>query len=180
VNDLNLPYDLLAFLRGACTGTLHAGGYGILRLVPLGQLHVETLELTPNYSPFARDDPHWCDGGYYAVPAVNLVEGNPDWPSYFPRLGFVWLPCERRYASFDQDHGELMLFRPGLVWAEIAANAEAHLLAGESCGSKRVPMEYFKPWPQYSYVSAAEPYYAPKRLSYVPSTATFAFRFCTS
>jgi hypothetical protein len=25
-----------------------------------------------------------------------------------------------------------------------------------------------------------DPFYAPKRLSYVPSTATFAFRFCTS
>jgi hypothetical protein len=25
-----------------------------------------------------------------------------------------------------------------------------------------------------------EPFYAPKRLSYVPSTATFALRFCTS
>jgi hypothetical protein len=28
--------------------------------------------------------------------------------------------------------------------------------------------------------TAAEPFYAPKRLSYVPSTATFALRFCTS
>jgi hypothetical protein len=26
----------------------------------------------------------------------------------------------------------------------------------------------------------AEPFYAPNRLSYVPSTATFALRFCTS
>jgi len=28
-----------------------------------------------------------------------------------------------------------MLFRTGLDWAEIAANAEAHLLAGESAGA---------------------------------------------
>jgi hypothetical protein len=157
VTDLNLPDDLVAFLRGACAGTLDAGAYGTLRLVPLEQLNVETLELTPNYSPFARDDPHRYDGGYYAVPAVNLVEGNPDWPSYFPRLAFVWLPTEGRYGSFDQDHGELMLYRPGLGWGEIVDNVEAHVLAGESCGSEQVPMEYFRPWPKYPHVLPAEP-----------------------
>lgn len=157
VKDLNLPDDLLAFHRGACAGTLDAGAYGTLRLVPLEQVHVETLELTPNYSPFARDDPHRYDGGYYAVPAINLLEGNPDWPSYFPRLGFVWLPSERRYGSFDQDHGELMLFHPNLHWAEVVANAEALLLAGESCGSESVPMECLKPWPKYPYVVPGEP-----------------------
>ena len=155
--NMNLPDDLVAFLRGSSAGTLDAGGYGTLRLVPLERLCIETLELTPNYSPFAPDDPHRYDGGYYAVPAINLVEGNPDWPSYFPRLAFVWLPSERRYGSFDQDHGELMLFRPGLAWAEVVANTEAHLLAGESCGNERVPMEYFKPWPQYPYVVPAAP-----------------------
>jgi hypothetical protein len=159
VTSLNLPDDLAAFLRGPGAGPLDAGAYGTLRLVPLEQLHLETLELTPNYSPFARDDPHRYDGGYYAVPAVNLVEGEPDWPSYFPRLAFVWLPNEGRYGSFDQDHGELMLFRSGLEWAEIAADAEAYLLAGESCGSERVPMECLKPWPKYPYVGPAEPLY---------------------
>jgi hypothetical protein len=156
VTNLYLPDDLVSFLRGAYAGTLDAGGYGILHLVPLEQLHVETLELTPNYSPFAVDDPHRYDGGYYAIPAVNLVEGNPDWPSYFPRLGFVWLPTERWYGSFDQDHGELMLFRLGLQWEELAANAEAHLLAGESCGSDCVSMEYFKPWLRYPYIRPTE------------------------
>jgi hypothetical protein len=155
--DLDLPDDLVAFLRGLDTGTLSAGGYGTLRLVPLERLCVETLEVTPNYSPFARNDPHRFDGGSYAVPAVNLVEGNPDWPSSFPRLAFLWLPSEQRYGSFDQDHGELMLFRPDLTWAEIVGAAEAHLLAGESCGSEQVPMEYFKPWPRHPHVAAAEP-----------------------
>jgi hypothetical protein len=152
VTNLNLPDDLVAFLRGEHAVTLDAGGYGILRLVPLQRLRVETLELTPHYSPFAVDDPHRYDGGYYAVPGVNLVEGNPDWPNYFPRLAFVWFSSERRYGSFDLDHGELMLFRPTLRWPEIVANAEMHLRAGERCGSEQVPMEYFKPWPQYPYV----------------------------
>src|SRR5262245_62089733 len=150
---LDLPADLIAFLQSDTPRSLDAGGYGgSLRLIPLEQLHVETLEVTPNYSPFAGDDPHRYDGGYYAIPAVNLVQGEDDWPSYFPRLVFVWLPTERRYGSFDQDHGELLLFRPDLTWAEIASAAEDHLLAGESCGSDRVPMAYFKPWPKYPYV----------------------------
>jgi hypothetical protein len=154
--NLTLPDDLVTFLRGPDASTLSAGGYGTLQLVPLERLCMETLEVTPNYSPFAHDDPHRYDGGFYAVPAVNLVEGDPDWPSYFPRLAFLWLPSEQRYGSFDQDHGELMLFRPGLTWAEIASAAEAHLLAGESCGSEQVQMEYLKPWPRYPYILSAE------------------------
>jgi hypothetical protein len=147
-----LPTDLVAYLHDPSRWKLDAGAYGVITLIPLKKLKVETLEVTPNMSPFARDDPHSCDGGYYAVPAVNLVRGDKDWPEYHPRWLFLWLPHERRFGSFDHDHGDLMTFAPEVSWAQIAANAEKYAMASDTCGNDEVPMEYLRPWSRYPYV----------------------------
>src|SRR4051794_24103837 len=95
----DLPEDLVAFL-GREPATLDVGAYETVTLIPPGELRVEALEVTPNLAPFAREDPHGLDGGYYAVPAVNLVRGEPRQSVDYPAWLFLWLPDERRYGSF--------------------------------------------------------------------------------
>jgi hypothetical protein len=146
----DIPDDLAAFLRVG-PRTLEAGHYETVALVPLAELQVDTLELTPNMAPFAREDPHRYDGGYYAVPAVNLVRGDPRPSVDFPAWLFLWLPDQRRYGSFDLDHGDLIIFAPEVRWSDIAADPEPVVLASESGGQGPVPTEYLRPWPQYPY-----------------------------
>jgi hypothetical protein len=145
-----IPDDLAALLRSG-PRTLSAGHYETVTLIPLEQLRVETLEVTPNLSPFARQDPHRHDGGYYAVPAVNLVRGDPRPNLDFPAWLFLWLPNERRYGSFDDDHGDIVMFATGVRWSDIVADPEPFVLASESGGAGPVPVEYLQPWPQYPY-----------------------------
>ena len=124
-----------------------------VHLVQLSQLRVDTLELTPNLSPFARDDPHRRDGGYYAVPAVNLVFGDDPRPNLdFPAWLLLWLPDLQRFGSFDLDHGDLVLFADRVRWADIAADPGPYVVASESGGRGPVPTEYLRPWPDYPYV----------------------------
>jgi hypothetical protein len=146
----SIPDDLAAFLRGR-NRTLEAGHYGTVNLVPLRKLQVEKLEVTPNMAPFARQDPHRHDGGFYAVPAVNLVRGDPRPSVDFPAWLFLWLPNEQRYGSFDLDHGDIIMFAPEIRWSDIAADPEPFVLASEGGGSGPVPIEYLQPWPQYPY-----------------------------
>jgi hypothetical protein len=152
---INLPDDLVTFLQ-AGPKTLVAGHYETVRLIPYEELRVENLELTPNMAPFARDDPHRYDGGYYEVPAVNLILGDPRRSVDFPAWLFLWLPNEQRFASFDLDHGDVIMFACDVRWADIAANPEPFVLASESGGRGPVPTEYLQPWPQYPYILPTE------------------------
>ena len=94
----DLPADLLAFLRGGSPPKVQAGHYETVTLFTPDQLRVETLEVTPNMAPFVHDHPHVDGYGYYAVPAVNLVRGDPRPRVDFPAWLFLWLPGERRYT----------------------------------------------------------------------------------
>src|SRR5690349_14721201 len=95
-----LPKDFAAFLRSDSPRTLEAAHYGTITLIPLEQLQLETLMLTPDRG----EDPHHHDYGYYPVPAVNLVLGSPRPGVDFPAWLLLWLPHEQRYGSFDLDH----------------------------------------------------------------------------
>jgi hypothetical protein len=107
-----LPADLVAFLRAGSPATLEAAHYETVALIPVEELRVETLEVTPNLAPFASTHPHVDKYGHYAVPAVNLVRGGPKRADSFPAWLFLWLPNERRYGSYDLDHGDLMVYDP--------------------------------------------------------------------
>lgn len=54
----DIPDDLAAFLRIEPL-TLEAGHYETVALVPLADLRIETLELTPNMAPFAQGFGGW-------------------------------------------------------------------------------------------------------------------------
>src|SRR5437879_4237462 len=116
--EAELPPDLVTFLGAGSPQPLHAAHYGTVSLIPLTELRVETLAVTPNMAPFACNHPHVNEYGHYAVPAINLVvpRGPKEW-EWFPAWLFLWLPVERRYGSYDIDHGDLRIFGPGVSWS---------------------------------------------------------------
>src|SRR5205823_1182352 len=109
MDALDLPADMIAFLRDQQVPQLCTRCFGALRLISLEQLRVEALHVTPTHAAFAREDPHG-GAGSYAVPAVNLVRAKGQRPTDFPSWLLLWLPNERRYGSYDLDHGDLMMY----------------------------------------------------------------------
>ena len=150
------PDDLAAFLRGG-PRTLGAGHYETVTLFGLDELRVETLEVTPNMAPFAGDHPHADGYGHYAVPAVNLVRGDPRPSLDFPAWLLLWLPVERRYGSYDLDHGDLHVFPPGASWTQIVADPLPFVRASDGFGDGPVPVEYLEPWHRHPWVEVEYP-----------------------
>jgi hypothetical protein len=152
-----LPKDLVAFLKEGSPSTLDAGIYETITLIPVEELLVETLEVTPNLAPFVRDHPHADEYGHYAVPAVNLVRSNSKRADSFPAWLFLWLPNERRYGSYDLDHGDLMVFAPEVSWTQIATDPAPFVEASNGKHFGPVTIEYFQPWPRYPFVEVKYP-----------------------
>jgi hypothetical protein len=153
----DLPADLVAFLRAGSPATLDAGHYETIPLIPVEELRVETLEVTPNLARFACDNPHADEYGHYAVPAVNLVRGGPERADSFPAWLFLWLPNERRYGSYDLDHGDLMVYAVEVTWSHIAADPGPFVRASDGEHDGPVAIEYFQPWPRYPFVEVEYP-----------------------
>src|SRR5262249_45098862 len=153
----DLPEDLVAFLQTGSPATMEAGHYERVTLIPVEDLRVETLEVTPNLAPFACNHPHVDEYGYYAVPAVNLVRGGPKRADSFPAWVFLWLPNDRRYGSYDVDHGDLMVYCPEVSWSQIAADPAPFVLASDGEHYGPVAIEYFRPWPRYPFTEVEYP-----------------------
>jgi hypothetical protein len=148
---------LATFLRAGSPATLDAGPYETVTLLPAEELRVETLEVTPNLAPFAGDHPHADQYGHYAVPAVNLVRGDPERAGSFPAWLFLWLPNERRYGSYDLDHGDLVVYAPEVSWSHIAADPVPYVRASDGQHDGPVAVEYFELWPRYPLVEVEYP-----------------------
>ncbi|MFO0958653.1 MAG: hypothetical protein U0800_14685 [Isosphaeraceae bacterium] len=158
MSELHLPPDLEDSLRGGIPPELDAGGYGVMSLFPLAELRLATLEVrSSGNAPFAEEDPHYCDYGYYAVPAVNLIRGCRNWPEIDLSYWFVWLPEERRYGSYDADHGDVVLFESRVTWTDICSDPPRYAMAAEVAGIDGLPMEFLRPWPRYEYVPDPDP-----------------------
>ena len=152
-----LPADLVAYLRSGSPPILDAGYYETVMLFRPEELRIETLEVTPNLAPFAGNHPHADGYGHYAVPAVNLVRGQPRPNLDFPAWLFLWLPSERRYGSYDLDHGDLLVYGPEVTWAQIAADPMPFIRASDGEHDGPVDIEYFQPWPRYPWVEVEYP-----------------------
>jgi hypothetical protein len=152
MNRTDLPDELVTFLRSNSPATLEAAHYETVTLIPVEELRIETLEVTPNLAPFARDHPHVDDYGHYAVPAINLVRGGRSDRNSFPAWLFLWLPDEWRYGSYDLDHGDLMVYAPEVTWSQIAADPEPFVHASDGGRDGPVTIEYLQPWPRYAFV----------------------------
>jgi hypothetical protein len=152
----DLPEDLVAYLSERTPQTLDAAGYGIVELIPAEELKVEKLTVTPTLSPFASTDPHVKEFGHYPVPAVNLVRPLPE--HGFPAWLFLWLPNERRYGSFDLDHGDLIVYALSVSWSDIVADPKSFVSTSDGVPNEKVPLEYLEPWHRYAFVLDEYPF----------------------
>jgi hypothetical protein len=125
-------------------------------MIPADELRVESLNVTPTLSPFAASHPHAQEFGQYLVPAVNLVRPHPK--HGFPAWLFLWLAEERRYGSFDLDHGDLIVFSPTVTWSDIAADPEPFVNTSDGVPDDRVPLEYLEPWHRFPFQLERYPY----------------------
>ncbi|HEX4611382.1 MAG TPA: hypothetical protein VH092_24525 [Urbifossiella sp.] len=151
-----LPRDLKAALhptrprRVKVPAADEVYGTGTLVLKPLRALKVEFLKARPQVRPLSEQDPHRHEDGYYAVPAVRLVQGAA-------ADALVWLPDARRYGTFDREHTTVMVFRPGLTWTKLRADIARYFAATNAGGGVEDPAlaEYFCPWPAAPFVATA-------------------------
>ena len=154
---LDLPADLVSYYAGRKEPTLDAAHYGTVSLIPLDRLKVETLEVTPNLAPFVSTHPHADEYGHYAVPAVNLIQSQGDREHGFPACLFLCLPNEKRYGSYDLDHGDLMVFDATVSWSDIAASPSLYVSSSDGGDDGEVSVTYFEPWPRYPFVEVEMP-----------------------
>jgi hypothetical protein len=152
----DLPTDLVAYLRAGMPPTLDAAWYGRVELIPVEELRVETLTVTPTMAPFRATHPHADEFGHYPVPAINLVRRGDR--RAFPAWLFLWLPNESRYGSFDLDHGDLIVYPPTTTWADILDDPKAFVSAGDGTPQSWVPLEYLEPWHSYRFVAEEYPF----------------------
>jgi hypothetical protein len=153
----DLPADLMSFLQSGSPPTLVAGHYETIVLFTPDELRIESLEVTPNMAPFVDNHPNADGYGHYAVPAVNLVRGEPRPNLAFPAWQFLWLPDERRYGSYDLDHGDLYVFPPDTSWTQIAADPTSYIESSENREDGMVPTEFLEPWHKYPWVELEAP-----------------------
>jgi hypothetical protein len=143
--DLNLPEDLVAFLRAgkqleydpvACEA-------GAITFLPLDRLKVEFFPMDGE----GPDDPHAGESGSYLVKGVSLVASCD---GYDPVGLLLWLPLDGRYGVWDGEHGTLRVFGPEVSWSRIAGDLPRHINAHWEPDSS-VPVSDLAPWGRHPY-----------------------------
>ena len=117
---------------------------GSLTLKRLPDLLIEEVYIDSENSPLQESDPNAGREGYYSIPAVSLIDSCE---GYDPEGILVWLPDQRCYGTWDNDHWDVLIF-PDLTWTDIVADPVPFINAqwrGE------VNFEYLKPWPRYEF-----------------------------
>jgi hypothetical protein len=139
----DLPDDALKFLRAGRQLAYNASQIeaGVVKLKHLDELKLGEVWIAPKMPT----DPHRGENGYYAVPAVSLTG---ECANYDPEFILLWLPGERLFGTWDNDHWVLKVFL-GASWADIvtlpAAYINAQWDAMDRLGST------FVPWPKYEF-----------------------------
>jgi hypothetical protein len=143
--ELNLPADLVAFLRCGQQPEYDPTSCeaGAITLLPLDQLKVEFFPMTPD-SP---EDRHAGENGSYLVQGVSLVASCD---GYDPVGLLLWLPVDGRYGLWDGEHGTLRVFGTHVTWSDIAGDLPRHLNAHWGLDDS-VPVSDLAPWRHHAY-----------------------------
>jgi len=152
VAEKNLPADLVDFLRAgnrleydptACEA-------GTITLLPLDELKVELFPMETGGLPVFEQDPNYPKRGSYLVAGVNLVASCTNG---YEAVGLLlWLPVERRYATWDNSHCQIAVFGPDVTWARIAAAPAEHINAQwTGIDPASPPTSALIPWPAHRY-----------------------------
>jgi hypothetical protein len=152
MDPLQLPDDLVAFLAAGRPLEYPAAACeaGAVTLVPLTDLKLERFPQETGGLAVFEQDPHYPRRGSYLVAGVNLTA---DCTNGYNAAGLLlWLPVERRYATWDDSHCTIRVFGPEVTWVRIAANPAPHINAQWSGIDPESPaMEDLVPWPSHPY-----------------------------
>lgn len=152
MNDLNLPPDLVEFLRSGKQLEYDPAGCeaGAVTLVPLSDLKLQRFPVETGGLSVFKQDPHYPQMNSYLVLGVNLIAGCSG--DYDPDGILLWLPVERRYGVWDSSHCTIQIFGPEVTWDVIAANPASHINAGwTGIDSTSPSTENLVPWPAHPY-----------------------------
>jgi hypothetical protein len=153
--DLNLPVDLVEFLTSKTKLKYKREDCecGQVELLPIEQLKSELFAVQTEYD----DDPHaseefTAEDGCYLVRGVSLLAKC----EFYEPLGvMIWLPEERQFGFFDEEHMRLETFSKDVTWSEISENFPRFANAGWGLGDPRLddaePTVAMKPWDDYPY-----------------------------
>jgi hypothetical protein len=149
MDNFNLPNDLFEFL---ITGQqLVYDTYlcepGEVLLKSYAELKTGVVWVDSQGSAIKYDDPNGTRQGYYEIPAISLTKESEH---YDPEYLLMWLPQDRLYGSWDNDHWNLIVF-PHTRWDDIAEDPVLYLNAlWENRSHVGV---YFQPWLKYDFKS---------------------------
>jgi hypothetical protein len=152
VADLNLPADLVEFLRAGKQleydpGTCEAGA---VTLLSLDQLCLELFPMDCQSTRVARRDPHRGERGCYLVEGVNLVASCTG--GYHGAGLLLWLPRDERYATWDDSHDYIGVFRSWARWKHIVEAPAQHINAQwTGAFADSAPASCFVPWTRHVY-----------------------------
>ena len=115
---ITLPDDLTDFLTAKRQLEYAARDCecGQVILLPLGKHELGEVWLDGQSLHDVASDPNNGVEGYYAVPAVNLVESCD---GYDPEHILSWIPDSDLYISWDTDHWVITML-PSVTWRQIA------------------------------------------------------------
>lgn len=141
----NLPQDAVEFLRAGRQleydySRIEAGQVKLKQLNALSQGEVWI-------GTDIKGDPHAGEEGYYAIPAVSLTG---ECEAYDPEFILLWLPREKLFGTWDNDHWVLNVFRDA-VWADIVASPAPYINAQWDARDELGSI--FIPWPDYEFKS---------------------------
>lgn len=143
---ITLPDDLTEFLSAKSQLEYSAADCecGQVILLPLGKHELGEVWVDGQALRDIAIDPNENSEGYYAVPAVNLVESCD---GYDPEHILSWIPGLDLYISWDCDHWSITMF-PSVTWRQIAASPLPYINAQWESSSIGQPLI---PWPQFPF-----------------------------
>ena len=143
---ITLPDDLTEFLNAKRQLEYRASECecGQVILLQLGKHELGEVWVDGHSLHDIAADPNKGLEGYYAVPAVNLVESCD---GYDPDHILSWIPECNLYISWDNDHWAITSF-PSVSWRHIAASPLHFINAQWETPSIGQP---FVPWPAFPF-----------------------------
>jgi hypothetical protein len=152
MTELNLPADLIAFLRAGRQlqydpATCEAG---VVTLLPVEDLKVELFPMECQSTDVADEDPHRDGEGCYLVEGVNVVAASTG--EYDPIGLLLWLPRDGLYGSWDGSHSVILAFPPDVSWTKIAQAPARYINAQwQDVFDDSAPIACLKPWTLHPY-----------------------------
>ncbi len=141
------PKDLVEFLKNGKQLNYDPDECepGQITLLPFEELSLGEVYIDSEGAPFVDKDPHAEEKGYYSVPAVNLVA---DCDGYDPKGILIWLPDQRKFGTWDNDHWDVLFF-PNVTWSDIVSDPVRYVNA--QWEPKEVECDYLQPFPKYPF-----------------------------